>query len=100
MAIPPSPDRIMPGDSRYGAVVDRRFNKRFRAAPDYVRLARSTDAVAAAVGDAVREARRLVMTGGGHCLGGCVSDPELNVIIGVSPMKRIAFDAHRAGVAR
>ena len=42
--------RIGPDDPRYLAVVDKRFNKRFRASPDYVRLARSTDDVIAAVG--------------------------------------------------
>jgi hypothetical protein len=30
--------RIGPDDSRYLAVVDNRFNKRFRPSPDYVRL--------------------------------------------------------------
>jgi len=91
-------DRIGPGDPRYGAVVDRRFNKRFAAAPDYVRVARSTEDVAAAVGDAVREGRRLVVTGGGHCLEAFVSDPEVKVILDVSAMKRIAFDPERAAV--
>ena len=94
----PTPDRIAPDDPRYRVVVDKRFNKRFVAAPDYVRLAASTDDVVAAVGDAVRENRRLVMTSGGHCLEGFVSDPEAKVIIDVSPMKRIAFDPDRAAV--
>src|SRR5881392_3872956 len=98
MATPASPDRITPGDPRYGAVVDKRFNKRFSAAPDYVRLARSTEDVVAAVGDAVREGRRLVVTGGGHCLEGFVSDPEVKVILDVSAMKQIAFDERRAAV--
>jgi aclacinomycin oxidase len=98
MTIPPAADRIGPGDPRYDAVVDKRFNKRFRAAPDYVRLARSTDDVAAAVADAVREDRRLVVTSGGHCLEGFVSDPEVKVIVDVSAMNRISFDASRGAV--
>jgi hypothetical protein len=53
--------RIGPDDPRYLAVVDRRFNKRFRASPDYVRLVSSTDQVVAAVGEAVREGRRLAV---------------------------------------
>jgi aclacinomycin oxidase len=92
------PDRIPPDDPRYRAVVDKRFNKRFVAAPDYVRLARSTEDVVAAVGDAVREDRRVVVTSGGHCLEGFVSDPEVKVVVDVSPMKRIAFDAERAAI--
>jgi hypothetical protein len=92
------PDRIPPGDPRYRAVVEKRFNKRFTATPDYVRLARSTEDVVQAVADAVRENRRLVVTGGGHCLEGFVSDPEVAVIVDVSPMKAIAFDAERGAV--
>ncbi len=51
--------RIGPDDPRYRAVVDKRFNMRFRARPDYVRLVRSTDEVVSAVQDAVDERRRL-----------------------------------------
>ena len=91
--------RLLPDDPRYRAVVEKRFNKRFSARPDYVRLAGSTDEVIAAVGEAVREGRRLVVTSGGHCLEGFVSDPEVRVIIDVSPMKRVYFDAERGAVA-
>ena len=43
MSTGPASDRIGPDDPRYRAVVDKRFNKRFGASPDYVCLARSTD---------------------------------------------------------
>ena len=33
--------------ARYAAVVDKRFNKRFSASPDYVRLAGSTEQLVA-----------------------------------------------------
>jgi aclacinomycin oxidase len=79
-------------DPRYRAVVEKRFNKRFVANPDYVRLVGSTDAVVAAVSDAVQEGRRLVVTSGGHCLEGFVSDPDVRAIVDVSPMKRIYYD--------
>ncbi len=95
----PPPDRIPPDDPGYRATVDKRFNKRFTAAPDYVRLAASTDDVVSAVADAVRENRRLVVTSGGHCLEGFVSDPDVKVIVDVSPMKRIAFDADRGAIS-
>jgi aclacinomycin oxidase len=90
--------RIDPDDPRYRAVVDKRFNKRFSASPDYVRLVSSTEEVVAAVEEAVREGRRLVVTSGGHCLEGFVSDPEVRVIVDVSPMKRIDFDAEKDAV--
>jgi hypothetical protein len=52
-----------------------------------------------AVDDAVREGPPLVVTSGGHCLEGFVSDPEVRVIIDVSPMKRVYYDAERRAVA-
>jgi hypothetical protein len=91
--------RIAPDDPRYHAVVDKRFNKRFSARPDYVRLASSTAEVVSAIEDAVTEGRRLVVTSGGHCLEGFVADPEARVILDVSPMKRIYYDAGRRAVA-
>jgi FAD binding domain/Berberine and berberine like len=91
--------RIGPDDPRYSTVVDKRFNKRFRARPDYVRLAGSTDEVVAAVQEAVSEGRRLAVTSGGHCLEGFVSDPEVKVMVDVSPMKRVSFDSGRRALA-
>jgi hypothetical protein len=88
-----------PDDPRYGTVVDKRFNKRFRANPDYVRLVSSTDQVVSAVEEAVSEGRRLVVTSGGHCLEGFVSDPDVRVIIDISPMKRVYHDAEMRAVA-
>ena len=84
-------DRIAPDDPRYDAVVRKQFNKRFWAAPDYVRLAASTADVVGAVADAVSEGRRLVVTSGGHCLEGFVTDPEVRVILDVSPINDIAY---------
>jgi FAD/FMN-containing dehydrogenase len=92
------PVRIGPDDPRYREVVEKRFNKRFSASPDYVRLVGSTGQVIAAVEDAVREGRRLAVTSGGHCLEGFVSDPEVRVIIDVSPMKRVYYDAEQGAI--
>ncbi|HEY3567484.1 MAG TPA: FAD-binding oxidoreductase [Thermoanaerobaculia bacterium] len=91
--------KIGPEDSRYRAVIGKQFNKRFRATPDYIRLVNSTEQVVAAVEEAVREGRRLVVTSGGHCLEGFVSDPEIRVILDISPMKRIDYDSERGAVA-
>jgi hypothetical protein len=91
--------RIGPDDPRYLAVIEKRFNKRFIAKPDYVRLASSTDDVVSAVEEAVSEGRRLVVTSGGHCLENFVSDPDVRVIIDISPMKRIYFDEEMRAVA-
>src|SRR5215216_983555 len=91
--------RIGPDDPRYFAVLDKRFNKRFSASPDYVRLVSSTAQVVSAVEEAVSEGRRLAVTSGGHCLEGFVSDPEVRVIVDVSPMKRVYYDSERRAVA-
>src|SRR3989442_6982063 len=91
--------RLGPEDPRYRAVVDKRFNKRFSASPGSVRLVSATDQVVSAVQEAVKERQRLVVTSGGHCLEGFVSDPEVRVIIDVSPMKRVYYDAERRAVA-
>ncbi|HET9212460.1 MAG TPA: FAD-binding oxidoreductase [Thermoanaerobaculia bacterium] len=90
--------KIGPADPRYQAVIEKRFNKRFRGAPDYVRLVSSAEQVVAAVEEAVREGRRLVVTSGGHCLEGFVSDPDARVILDVSPMKGIDYDKERGAV--
>ena len=84
---------------QYRAVVEKRFNKRYSANPDYVWLAESTEDVVSAVQEAVNEERRLVVTSGGHCLEGFVSDPEVRVIIDVSPMKRIYHDQKMRAIA-
>jgi aclacinomycin oxidase len=91
--------KIGPDDPRYVAVVEKRFNKRFIARPDYVTLVSSADQVIAAVEEAMREGQRLVVTSGGHCLEGFVSDPDVRAIIDVSPMKRIYYDDERRAVA-
>ena len=91
--------KIGPDDPRYAAVVEKRFNKRFRASPDYVRLVSSTGQVVSAVEEAVREGRRLVVTSGGHCLEGFVSDPEVRVILDISPMKGVYYDPERRAIA-
>jgi len=91
--------RIFPDDPRYQAVIDKRFNKRFIARPDYVRLVSSREDVVSAVEEAVSEERPLVVTSGGHCLENFVSDPDVRVIIDVSPMKRIYYDAEMRAIA-
>ena len=91
--------RIKADDARYRAVVDKQFNKRFRANPEYVRLVGSTEQVIVAVEDALRDGQRVVATSGGHCLEGFVSDPDVRVIIDVSPMKRIWFDRSMRAIA-
>jgi aclacinomycin oxidase len=95
----PKNAKIPPGDPRYRGVVDKQFNKRWTAKPDYVRLAESADDVVSALNDAVAEGRRVVATTGGHCLEGFVTDPDVRVIIDVSRMKRVYYDDRMRAIA-
>ena len=96
---PSAPAKIGPDDPRYRAVVDRQFNKRFRANPDYVRIVTSAEQVASVLEEAVGEGRRVVVTSGGHCLEGFVTDPGVRAIIDVAPMKGIYYDAKMRAIA-
>lgn len=69
--------KIERGDPRYRAVLDKRV----------------------AVEEAVSEGLRVVVTSGGHCLEGFVSDPDVRVIVDVSPMKRVYYDADKRAIA-
>src|SRR5438552_1740722 len=91
--------KIGPEDPQYLAVINKQFNKRYTARPDYVRLVSSTEQIVAAVEEAVGEGRRLVVTSGGHCLEGFVSDPQVRAIIDVSPMKRVYYDPEMRAIA-
>jgi len=91
--------RLLPGNPGYQGVIGRRFNKRFIASPDYILSAGSADEVVAAVREAVRSGLRLGVTSGGHCLEAFVSDPEIRVIIDLSPMKRVYYDPGMRAVA-
>jgi FAD binding domain/Berberine and berberine like len=91
--------KIGPEDHRYLAVVEKRFNKRFTASPDYVQVIGSTAELVAAVEEAVTNGRRLAVTSGGHCLEGFVSDPAVRVIIDVSLMKRVYYDPDKRAIA-
>jgi FAD/FMN-containing dehydrogenase len=91
--------RISPNDPEYSATLEKRFNKRFRPRPDYVRLVGSTEDVIAAVEDAVSEGRHLAVTSGGHCLEDFVTAADVRVIIDVSPMKRVYYDSAMGAIA-
>ena len=91
--------RIGPEHPHYAAVLNKRFNKRFSARPDYVRYVASTEHVLTAVQEAVNDRQRSVVTSGGHCLEGFVSDPDVRVILDISPMKRIYYDPEHRAIA-
>ena len=99
MTTTPEAVRVAGDDPRYLAVVDRQFNKRFRGRPDYVWVVHSAPQAIVAVQDAVNARHRVVVTSGGHCLEGFVSDGDVRVLIDLSAMKRVYYDADRSAIA-
>jgi FAD/FMN-containing dehydrogenase len=98
------PDRaasanIGPDDPRYAELLRRGFNKRFEGKPDYIRLVSSTEDATDAVQLAVRDGLRVVVRSGGHCLEGFVADPAVRVIIDMSPMTSVVYDAEMGAFA-
>jgi aclacinomycin oxidase len=91
--------KSVPGDLAYRATLDRQFNKRFVAAPDYVQRVHTTGDVLRAVQDAMDHQLRLVVTSGGHCLEGFVTDSGARAIVDMSEMKGVAFDRERRAFA-
>lgn len=89
-------EKITPDDIRYADLAEKRFNKRFTGKPEYIRLPTSTREVVEAVQEAVSSKRRLVVRSGGHCLEGFVSDPAVQVLIDISLMTNVYYDAERS----
>lgn len=90
---------ILPSDPRYAALNRRNFNKRFEGKPDYFRLVGSTEDVIDAVQHAVRSGLRLAVRSGGHCLEGFVADLAVRVVIDMSPMSSVSWDAEMKAFA-
>jgi FAD/FMN-containing dehydrogenase len=90
---------IGPDDPRYSELLRRGFNKRFEGKPDYFRLVGSTEDVIDAVQLAVQSGLRLAVRSGGHCLEGFVGDPDVRVIIDMSPMTSVSWDPDMAAFA-
>ena len=89
---------VKSGDIRYPELI-RGMNQRWVSHPDYVRLVSDTDQVVQAVQEAVDSGRRISIQGGGHCYTDFVHNPEVKVVINMTEMKGIYFDADRQAFA-
>ena len=89
-------EKITSNDIRFSDLNEKRFNKRFSGKPEYFYLPQSTAEVVAAVQEAVNAQKRIVVRSGGYCLEGFVSDPSVQVLIDMSLMKGISYDAERS----
>lgn len=94
--MPTHPIEVTPGDARYDAL-RRGFNQRWIATPDSVVVASSADDVVAALSTYLARPagsrRRITVRSGGHCYENFVSSPDVGVIVDVSRMNRVYFDA-------
>jgi FAD/FMN-containing dehydrogenase len=89
---------VRAGDVRYPDL-SRGTNLRFAGNPEYVRLVTSTQQVVAAVQEAVASGRRFAVRSGGHCYENFVANPEIRIVIDLSLMSAVTFDAARNAFA-
>jgi aclacinomycin oxidase len=92
------PIEVRPGDPRYDSLL-RGDNFRFVGRPEEIRVVSSTDQVVNAVSDAVRSGRRVAVRSGGHCFENFTADPEVKLLLDLSPMDAVGFDEKRAAFA-
>ncbi|MFD9795897.1 FAD-binding oxidoreductase [Streptomyces sp. NPDC059070] len=85
---------VRPDDPRYPELTHG-TNQRWVGRPEYVRLVNSADQVVRAVQEAVRDGKRVAVRSGGHCYEDFVNNAEVQVVIDMSEMAEIGFDAER-----
>ncbi|MEV0831267.1 FAD-binding oxidoreductase [Nonomuraea rubra] len=88
------PVTVRPGDPRYDNLL-RGNNFRFAGTPDEIRVVASTGQVVRAVSDAIRSGRRIAVRSGGHCFENLTADPAVRLLLDLSPMDEVGYDARR-----
>ncbi|MGC5344254.1 FAD-binding oxidoreductase [Streptomyces sp. DT171] len=87
---------VRPGDPRY-AELARGTNQRWVGRPDSIRVVDSADQVVAVVREAVAARKRIAVRSGGHCYEDFTTNPEVKVVIDLSELNDVTYDAgHRA----
>src|SRR5262249_22466013 len=94
---PTGPAVIRPGDPRDENLVQG-FNHRFVGRPDEGRLVTATEEVVAAVDEAVAAGRRIAVRSGGHCFENFTTSPEIEILLDLSELNRIAHDPARRAI--
>src|SRR5690606_9903842 len=85
---------VLPDDPRYPSLL-RGMNHRFTPRPDYVQVVTTSEQVVAAVTEAVRSGRRVTARSGGHCFEDFTASKDVQVLLDLSEMNAVAFDARR-----
>ncbi|WP_329398962.1 FAD-binding oxidoreductase [Streptomyces melanogenes] len=89
---------VGPDDPRYPELTHG-TNQRWVGRPDHIRLVSSAEQVVAAVQRAVRDGKRIAVRSGGHCYEDFVNNSEVQVVIDMSEMAEITYDARRRAFA-
>jgi FAD/FMN-containing dehydrogenase len=92
------PVTVTPSDPRYADLVWG-TNQRWVGTPDSVRVVSSTAQVAAVVREAVVAGKRIAVRSGGHCYENFVGDPDVRVVVDLSRMAEVRYDAERRAFA-
>ncbi|UQA94560.1 FAD-binding oxidoreductase [Streptomyces halobius] len=92
------PVTVRPGDLRYDSL-QRGNNHRFVGRPEEIRVVGSTEQVVRAVADAVRSKWRVAPRSGGHCFENFTTDPAGGMLLDLSPMDAVGYDAERRAFA-
>ncbi|WP_110943897.1 FAD-binding oxidoreductase [Streptomyces niger] len=90
----PGPVTVMAHDQQYADLVSG-VNERYVGRPETVQVVTTPGQVAPVVRQAAREGKRLTVKAGGHCLEDFVFSPDVQVVLDISNMNQVYFDAHR-----
>ncbi|UQX05325.1 FAD-binding oxidoreductase [Streptomyces sp. RerS4] len=93
-----APITVTPADPRYKGLISG-SNQRWVGTPDYVRIVSSADQVVRAVQEAVDKGLKVVVRSGGHCDEDFTTNSEVKVVIEMSGMNDISYDAERRAIA-
>ncbi|MDH2424514.1 BBE domain-containing protein [Sphaerisporangium sp. TRM90804] len=85
-------------DPRYDSLL-RGTNHRFVGSPDYVRVVSTTRQVVEALDEAVAAGKRLAVRSGGHGQENFIANPEVKVLLDISEMTGVSYDASRRAFA-
>ncbi|MGX1549176.1 FAD-binding oxidoreductase [Streptomyces adustus] len=89
---------VTPSDAQYGEFVHG-MNNRYVGNPEAVQVVGDVSQVAGVVQAAVSAGKRLTVRSGGHCLEDFVFNPEVQVVLDLSRLDKVYYDAGRRAFA-
>ncbi|MFJ1735809.1 FAD-binding oxidoreductase [Streptomyces sp. NPDC088254] len=93
-----APVTVTPADAQYGELVHG-MNNRYVGSPEAVQIVDDVSQVAGVVQAAVTAGKRLTVRSGGHCLEDFVFNPEVQVVLDLSQLNNVYYDAGRRAFA-